>query len=69
MSHHMGRELHGTSGERTTHRGSAVPEGVHSIECDVADDASVDAALIHIETEDIPVEEVVRMPCITNDAF
>ncbi|PQP21179.1 hypothetical protein C5613_26860 [Rhodococcus opacus] len=30
---------------------------VHGIECDVTDDASVDAALIHIETEDRPAKK------------
>lgn len=52
-----------------THRGSSVPEGVHGIECDVTDDASVDAAFKHIETEDGPIEGVVANAGITNDAL
>ncbi|MET4614113.1 beta-ketoacyl ACP reductase [Rhodococcus sp. PvR044] len=52
-----------------THRGSSVPEGVNGIVCDVTDDASVDAAFTHIETEDGPVEGVVANAGITDDAL
>lgn len=52
-----------------THRGSSVPEGVHGVECDVTDDASVDAAFTHIETEDGPLEGVVANAGITDDAL
>ncbi|WP_081264943.1 3-oxoacyl-ACP reductase FabG [Prescottella equi] len=52
-----------------THRGSSVPEGVNGIECDVTDDASVDAAFKHIETEAGPVEGVVANAGITDDTL
>lgn len=52
-----------------THRGSSVPEGVHGVECDVTDDASVDAAFKHIETEDGPVEGLVANAGINDDTL
>ncbi|MCD2114375.1 3-oxoacyl-ACP reductase FabG [Rhodococcus sp. PAE-6] len=52
-----------------THRGSSVPDGVRGIECDVTDDASVDAAFTHIETEDGPVEGLVANAGINDDTL
>lgn len=52
-----------------THRGSFVPDGVHGVECDVTDEASVDAAFKHIETEDGPIEGVVANAGITSDTL
>ncbi len=52
-----------------THRGSSVPEGVNGVECDVTDDASVDAAFKHIETEDGPVEGLVANAGINDDTL
>ncbi|TQC43054.1 SDR family oxidoreductase [Rhodococcus sp. WS4] len=52
-----------------THRGSAVPDGVHGVECDVTDDDSVDRAFTHVETEDGPVEGVVANAGITDDTL
>lgn len=52
-----------------THRGSQVPEGVHGVECDVTDDASVDAAFTHIEKTDGPVEAVIANAGITDDTL
>lgn len=52
-----------------THRGSSVPDGVHGVECDVTDEASVDAAFKHIETEDGPIEGVAANAGITSDTL
>ncbi|MEU8895683.1 3-oxoacyl-ACP reductase FabG [Nocardia sp. NPDC048505] len=52
-----------------THRGSAVPEGVRGVECDVTSDESVDAAFRVIETEDGPVEAVIANAGITEDTL
>lgn len=52
-----------------THRGAEVPEGVHGVECDVTDDASVDHAFTHIESTDGPVEAVVANAGITADTL
>ena len=52
-----------------THRGSAVPDGVRGVECDVTDDDSVDRAFTHVETADGPVEGVVANAGITDDAL
>ena len=52
-----------------THRGAPVPEGVHGVECDVTDDASVDRAFTHVEKEDGPVEAVIANAGITDDTL
>ncbi|MGW5152843.1 3-oxoacyl-ACP reductase FabG [Rhodococcus koreensis] len=52
-----------------TYRGSAVPDGVRGVECDVTDDDSVDRAFTHVETADGPVEGVVANAGITEDTL
>ena len=52
-----------------THRGAPVPEGVHGVECDVTDDASVDNAFTFVEKEDGPVEAVIANAGITDDTL
>lgn len=63
---HLVKEGHTVWG---THRGSAVPEGVNGVQCDVTDDESVEAAFAHIEKEDGPVEAVVANAGITDDTL
>ena len=66
IASHLVKEGHTVWG---THRGSAVPEGVHGVECDVTDDDSVDRAFTHVETEDGPIEGVVANAGITDDTL
>ena len=55
------------SGEHIEER--QFPEGVHGVECDVTDDASVDRAFTHVEKEDGPVEAVIANAGITDDTL
>ncbi|WP_037203227.1 3-oxoacyl-ACP reductase FabG [Rhodococcus opacus] len=66
IASHLVKEGHTVWG---THRGSAVPDGVHGVECDVTDDDSVDRAFTHVETEDGPIEGVVANAGITDDTL
>lgn len=66
IASHLVKEGHTVWG---THRGSAVPDGVHGVECDVTDDDSVDRAFTHVETADGPIEGVVANAGITDDTL
>ena len=66
IASHLVKEGHTVWG---THRGSAVPDGVNGVECDVTDDDSVDRAFTHVETEDGPIEGVVANAGITDDTL
>jgi len=50
-----------------THRGSAVPESLLGVRCDVTDSASVDAAFSEVEGSQGPVEVLVSNAGITAD--
>jgi NAD(P)-dependent dehydrogenase (short-subunit alcohol dehydrogenase family) len=52
-----------------THRGSAVPDGLFAVTCDVTDSAAVDAAFTAVEAELGPVEVLVANAGITADAL
>jgi len=50
-----------------THRGSAVPEALLGVRCDVTDSSSVDAAFTEVEGSQGPVEVLVSNAGITAD--
>jgi NAD(P)-dependent dehydrogenase (short-subunit alcohol dehydrogenase family) len=52
-----------------THRGSAVPEGLFGVTCDITDAAAVDAAFTTIEAEFGAVEVLVANAGITDDTL
>lgn len=52
-----------------THRGSGAPEGFLGVQCDVTDDASVDAAFKEVEQAQGPVEILVSNAGITQDTL
>lgn len=52
-----------------THRGSGAPDGMLGVQCDVTDEASVDAAFATIEAEHGPVEILVSNAGITDDTL
>jgi NAD(P)-dependent dehydrogenase (short-subunit alcohol dehydrogenase family) len=52
-----------------THRGSAVPDGIFGVTCDVSDPDAVDAAFTSIEGELGPVEVLVANAGITEDTL
>ncbi|GAA1629482.1 3-oxoacyl-ACP reductase FabG [Actinoplanes couchii] len=52
-----------------THRGSAVPDGLFGVKCDITDSAAVDAAFTEVEKELGPVEVVVANAGITDDTL
>ncbi|GAA2468288.1 beta-ketoacyl-ACP reductase [Winogradskya consettensis] len=52
-----------------THRGSGAPEGLFGVECDITDNAAVDAAFTTVEKELGPVEVLVANAGITDDTL
>jgi 3-oxoacyl-(acyl-carrier-protein) reductase len=52
-----------------THRGSAVPDDLFGVRCDVTDSAQVDAAFTEVEQANGPVEVVVANAGITDDTL
>jgi NAD(P)-dependent dehydrogenase (short-subunit alcohol dehydrogenase family) len=52
-----------------THRGSAVPDGLFGVSCDITDGDAVDAAFTTIEAELGPVEVLVANAGITDDTL
>ncbi|MQA16713.1 MAG: SDR family oxidoreductase [Pseudonocardiaceae bacterium] len=52
-----------------THRGSGAPEGLLGVQCDVTDDAGVDAAFAEVESAQGPVEILVSNAGITDDTL
>jgi NAD(P)-dependent dehydrogenase (short-subunit alcohol dehydrogenase family) len=52
-----------------THRGSAVPEGLFGVKCDVTDAERVDAAFTEVEAHQGPVEVLVSNAGITEDTL
>ena len=50
-----------------THRGSGAPDGLFGVQCDVTDEASVDAAFSAVEAEFGPVEVLVSNAGVTDD--
>ncbi len=52
-----------------THRGSAVPDGLFGVRCDVTDTEQVEAAFETIQTEHGPVEVLVANAGITRDTL
>jgi 3-oxoacyl-[acyl-carrier protein] reductase len=52
-----------------THRGSGAPEGLFGVECDITDNAAVDAAFTAVEAELGPVEVLVANAGITDDTL
>ncbi len=52
-----------------THRGSAVPEGLFGVRCDVTDTEQVDAAFAAVEAEHGPVEVLVSNAGRTEDTL
>jgi len=52
-----------------THRGSAVPDGLFGVQCDITDSAAVDAAFTAVEHELGPVEVLVANAGITDDTL
>ena len=52
-----------------THRGSAAPEGLFGVRCDVTDQAEVDAAFDAVEAEHGPVEVLISNAGITDDTL
>jgi 3-oxoacyl-[acyl-carrier protein] reductase len=52
-----------------THRSGEPPEGLHAVQCDVTDSASVDAAFGQVESEHGPVEVLVANAGITQDGL
>jgi len=52
-----------------THRGSAVPDGLYGVTCDITDGDAVDAAFTTIEAELGPVEVLVANAGITDDTL
>jgi 3-oxoacyl-[acyl-carrier protein] reductase len=60
-----------TQGDRVavTHRGSGAPDGLFGVECDITDNAAVDAAFTTVEAELGPVEVLVANAGITDDTL
>ncbi|WP_106847937.1 3-oxoacyl-ACP reductase FabG [Blastococcus sp. Marseille-P5729] len=52
-----------------THRGSGAPDGLLGVQCDVTDDASIDAAFKEVEQAHGPVEILVSNAGITDDTL
>ncbi len=52
-----------------THRGSAAPEGLFGVACDIRDSTAVDAAFTTVEAELGPVEVLVANAGITDDTL
>ena len=52
-----------------THRGSGAPEGLLGVQCDITDQAAVDAAFTAVEAELGPVEVLVANAGITDDTL
>jgi beta-ketoacyl ACP reductase len=52
-----------------THRGSAAPEGLFGVRCDVTDNAQVDAAFAEVEKVNGPVEVLVSNAGMTDDTL
>ncbi|WP_091447534.1 3-oxoacyl-[acyl-carrier-protein] reductase [Actinokineospora iranica] len=52
-----------------THRGTAAPEGLFGVRCDVTDSAAVDAAFTEVENAHGPVEVLVANAGITDDTL
>jgi 3-oxoacyl-[acyl-carrier protein] reductase len=52
-----------------THRGSAVPDGLFGVTCDVTDSSAVDAAFTTVEAELGPVEVLVANAGVTADSL
>lgn len=52
-----------------THRGSAVPDGLFGVRCDVTDAAQVDAAFTEVEKVNGPVEVLVSNAGMTDDTL
>jgi 3-oxoacyl-[acyl-carrier protein] reductase len=52
-----------------THRGSGAPEGLFGVQCDITDQAQVDAAFTAVENEFGPVEVLVANAGITDDTL
>ncbi|WP_430791778.1 beta-ketoacyl-ACP reductase [Actinoplanes sp. G11-F43] len=52
-----------------THRGSAVPDGLFGVQCDITDSAAIDAAFTTVEKELGPVEVLVANAGITDDTL
>ncbi|HEX3779109.1 MAG TPA: beta-ketoacyl-ACP reductase [Pseudonocardiaceae bacterium] len=52
-----------------THRGSGAPEGLFGVQCDVTDNAQVDAAFTEVEKVNGPVEVLVSNAGITDDTL
>ncbi|MBB2941444.1 3-oxoacyl-[acyl-carrier protein] reductase [Actinoplanes lutulentus] len=52
-----------------THRGSGVPDGLFGVQCDITDNAAVDAAFTFVENELGPVEVLVANAGITDDTL
>jgi 3-oxoacyl-[acyl-carrier protein] reductase len=52
-----------------THRGSAAPEGLYGVVCDITDSGAVDAAFTAVEAEFGPVEVLVANAGVTEDTL
>ena len=52
-----------------THRGSGAPEGLFGVQCDITDQAAVDAAFTEVEGHFGPVEVLVANAGITDDTL
>ena len=52
-----------------THRGSGAPDGLFGVQCDITDQAAVDAAFTEVEKELGPVEVLVANAGITDDTL
>ncbi|MFC0546103.1 3-oxoacyl-[acyl-carrier-protein] reductase [Kutzneria chonburiensis] len=52
-----------------THRGSAVPEGLFGVKCDITDAEQVDQAFTEVEAHQGPVEVLVSNAGITDDTL
>src|SRR3982750_3735154 len=52
-----------------THRGSGAPDGMFGVQCDITDNAAVDAAFTAVEAELGPVEVLVANAGITDDTL
>jgi 3-oxoacyl-[acyl-carrier protein] reductase len=52
-----------------THRGSGAPDGLFGVQCDVTDNAQVDAAFTEVEKVNGPVEVLVSNAGMTDDTL
>jgi 3-oxoacyl-[acyl-carrier protein] reductase len=52
-----------------THRGSGAPEGLFGVQCDVTDNAQVDAAFTEVEKVNGPVEVLISNAGMTDDTL